>query len=101
MKAVPGEIGIDYFTSSSNLEFRKDFQEHPENYLCEKLFKGTLEAVTKLEGDLIVANKSNPLILSKAFQHNGKICSLPGCHRSPETRKRMSEAAKKKSSTHR
>ena len=62
MKAVPGEIGIDYFTSSSNLEFRKDFQEHPESYLCEKLFKSeNLQEVLDFEADKILENKGNEL----------------------------------------
>lgn len=90
------EIGVDYFTSSTDTVFREDFKKNPQNYICEKLFEGALEDVEKLEGDLIVANKENPLILNKAFQHNGKICSLPGCHRKPEAKKRMSEAAKKR-----
>ena len=99
MKAVSSawtgtEIGVDYFTSSSNSEFREDFKKNPQNYLCEKLFEGDLEDVEKFEGDLIRELRYDPLILNRAFQHNGKICSVPNCHRSLETRKRISEAAK-------
>lgn len=33
------EIGIDYFTSSANKAFRKDFREHTENYEYFKIFE--------------------------------------------------------------
>lgn len=90
------EIGVDYFTSSTNEAFKKDFQENTQNYTVEKIFEGKLEDVIKLEGDLIIQNKDNPLILNKALQHNGKLCAVPNCHRTPETRKRISDAAKKR-----
>ena len=96
LKITPGEIGVDYFTSSTNKSFKDDFKKNPQNYKCEKLYEGSKEKAIELEGKLIKQNKDDPLILNKAFQENGKIHLCPSCHRGPETRRKLSEFHKGK-----
>ena len=61
-------IGKNYFTSSSNNEFRQDFKLNVHKYLIEilKEFDNSLECI-KEENILIKENFNNPLIINKAY----------------------------------
>lgn len=93
MKITPGEIGVDYFTSSTNKEFKSDFKKNPQNYLCEKLFTGNQADVVLKESELIYNSKDNPLILNKAF-NNGHVFLIEIRPHTAEQNKKQSESMK-------
>ena len=95
MKSTPGEIGIDYFTSSSNKEFKTDFKNHPENYLCEKVFIGCIDDVIRIEAELIQENINNPLILNKAF-NNGHLYIAKNDDVRKDIYKKLSESTRRR-----
>lgn len=93
MKITPGEIGVDYFTSSTNKEFKSDFKKNPQNYLCEKLFIGNQADVVLKESELIYNSKDSPLILNKAF-NNGHVFLIEIRPHTAEQNKKQSESMK-------
>jgi hypothetical protein len=90
------DLGVKYFSSSSNKEFRKDQKNHPENYkykivrICSsRLEAGALEI--KLHEKFNVA-------LNESFYNRAKHSSTgfdtTGVKHSPEHKQKMSEALK-------
>ena len=73
-KIAKGEIGIDYFTSSTNKEFRNDFIQNPQNYICEKLFESeNTQEVLDFETNKIIDSKESNLCLNKTFYKNNHL----------------------------
>lgn len=73
-KIAKGEIGIDYFTSSTNKEFRNDFIQNPQNYICEKLFESeNTQEVLDFETNQIIDSKESNLCLNKTFYKNNHL----------------------------
>ena len=61
-------IGEEYFTSSTNKEFKNKFQKHPEKFICEILKYGTdIKDTSIFESEEIIKEKDNPLILNRAI----------------------------------
>ena len=92
-------VGVNYFTSSKNKEFREDFKTYgDEKYKIEiiKEFEDPEECVRA--ENYIIRNcvlKKDGLCLNRSYFCNGeKIFSKLGTHPSEETRKRMSLAHK-------
>lgn len=70
-KTTPGEIGVDYFTSSSDKDFKAGFKSNPENYLCEKLFESNdLKEISIIENQLIKESFDLPENLNKQYFDN-------------------------------
>ena len=65
-------IGINYFTSSTDKEFKEDFKNNPQNYIVEiiKEFDDSKECILE-ENKLIKENFENPLILNKKYYLKG------------------------------
>ena len=100
-------IGANYFTSSTNKNFREDFKSHKEKYEITiiKEFEDPEECV-RAENYMIRDHMllKDGLCLNRACRCNGeKVFSAVGIHHAPwnkgmrlpdETRKKMSEAHK-------
>ena len=70
-------IGEEYFTSSSNTEFKKHFEEKPDDFICEIIKYGTnVEDTSFFESEEIYKEKDNPLILNRAIPGEFKGGSL-------------------------
>lgn len=70
-------IGEEYFTSSTNNEFRKNFKNHPEDFLCEIIKYGTnIEDTSFFESEEIYKEKGNPLIINRAIPGEAQGGSL-------------------------
>ena len=101
-------VGVNYFTSSHNKEFKEDFKAHKEEkYKIERIkeFEDPDECVRA--ENYVIRNymlKKDGLCLNRAYCcSNKKVFSTVGTHpkawnkgipRSEETRKRISEACK-------
>ena len=99
MKVTPGEIGIDYFTSSTNKEFKSDFKKNPTKYFCEKLFMGDQQEVALKESELISTYKDDPLILNKAFNNN-HLYIIADANERKIINKKISDATQKRAREH-
>ena len=86
-------IGKNYFTSSSNKNFREKFKSNPSNFDIKII--GVLsdpETCIQVENLIIKTNLDNKLCLNKHCVVCGKrIFSFVGGHHSEETKRRMSE----------
>lgn len=70
-------IGEEYFTSSTNKEFRDNFKANPDEYICEIIRVGTnVEDTSNMESEEIIKEKGNPLMLNRAIPGNSKGGSL-------------------------
>ena len=94
-------VGMNYFTSSTNKNFREDFKAHKEKYKIAIVkefeeFEDPDECV-RVE-NYIIRNymlKKDGLCLNRSYYCNGKkIFSAVGIHHSEETRKKISRAHK-------
>ena len=92
-------IGVNYFTSSTNKEFREDFKNYREE-------KYKIEIIKEFEDPEECGRAENYIIRNYMLLKDGlclnrfyccnnkKIFSAVGLHHSEETRKRISEANK-------
>lgn len=93
MKVSPGEIGVDYFTSSTNKAFKQDFKENTCNYICEKLVESTDKGyIAEQEAYFIKENFNNNLCLNLAYR-NGLMHKITR-HCSEETKEKISKKNK-------
>lgn len=93
MKVSPGEIGVDYFTSSTNKAFKQDFKENTCNYICEKLVESTdRDYIAEQEADFIKESFNNDLCLNLAY-HNGLMHKVVR-HCSEETKEKIGKKNK-------
>ena len=94
-------VGMNYFTSSYNKEFREDFKAHKEKYKIE-IIKEFEEFVDPKEcvrvENYIIRNHmqlKDGLCLNRSYHCNGeKVFSRVGTHHSEEAKHKMSMAHK-------
>ena len=98
-------IGINYFTSSHNKEFKSKFKSNPEKFDIKIIGRFTDSDSCILQENIFIKNNfENPLCLNKAYcicsknQFTTKGVTSPnkGKHLSKETRRKIAEANKKR-----
>ena len=92
-------VGVNYFTSSHNKEFKADFKTYGEEKYKIEVIKSFIdpEECVRVENYMIRDHMllKDGLCLNRFYCCNGeKIFSRVGTHHSEETRKKMSEAKK-------
>ena len=92
-------IGVNYFTSSTNKEFKEEFKTYGEEKYKIEIIKefDNQEECVRVENCIIrnYMQKKDDLCLNRSYCCNGKrVFSRVGIHPSEETKKKISEALK-------
>ena len=94
-------IGVNYFTSSTNKEFREEFKNYREEKYKIEIVKafGDPEECVRVENYIIRNHMllKDGLCLNRSYFCNGeKIFSTVGTHHAEETKKKISEVQKRR-----